>query len=214
MSIDTLTVEKDVVTTKEELEAWKAERAKNRPRGGEPTRPPELDPDPTRKSRDWEDDVNLLVAFLKGLKSLMKYLIDHRVPVEPAQLFASGFPEVEQNINWAISDLYDIVTTAEPKNHPCYVGLQVRGLTEAPLALKMRETEDRVNDSPVPAVLERFDSILGSLFPVLASLEPVREFKEALESRIKHGGDKGLISLNIFRDQARPWITYPSKTGR
>lgn len=207
MPVADLVVEKDVVTTKEELEEWKRQRAGQRERGGEPTHPPSLEPG-KYKGGDWEDDINLLVAFLKGLKRLMKYLIENRVPAGPAGLFNKVFPDIEQAINWAISDLYDIAAAATPKDHPCYVGLQVRGMTDDALALKMGETEDRINHSPVTAVLERFDSILRSLFEVLATLEVVNEFKEALESRIKHGGDKGITALNIFRNQARPWESY------
>lgn len=72
------------------------------------------------------------------------------------------------------------MNASDPTSHPCYVGLQVRELTGEPLALKARELDDRINDSPPVAVLERVDSILGSLIPVLFSLEPVKEFKETL----------------------------------
>src|SRR5262249_30278864 len=108
------------------------------------------------------------------------------------------------NINWAIADLYDIANAPDPKAHPCYMALQARGLTEQSLELKMAETDDRIHDSPPVAVLERFDSIMRSLIPVLYSLEPVKEFKETLESRFKHGGDKAILTLNILRDH-QPW---------
>lgn len=199
--VEALVSEKDVITTKEELEEWKRKRAEQRQRGGEPERPTGLDP---KGKGGWQGDVNLLVAFLKGLKRLMEVLINDRVPEEPANRFKVVFPEVEQNINWAISDLYDIANAANPNEHFGYLGLQARGLTEQSLEHKMAETDDRINDSPPVAVLERFDQIMGSLIPVLYSLEPVKEFKETLESRIKHGGDKMIQSLNIFRDQ-QPW---------
>jgi hypothetical protein len=193
----------DVVTTKEELERWKEKRARQRQRGGEPTHPPTLEPGRSRRG-SWQGDVNLLVAFLKGLKRLMQLLIDQRVPDEPAKRFKAVFSDVEQNINWAISDLYDIANAPDPNAHPCYMALQARGLTEQSGELKMAEADDRIHDSPPVAVLEQFDSIMGSLIPVLYSLEPVKEFKEALESRIKHGGDKAILTLDIFRDQ-QPW---------
>lgn len=193
----------DIVTTKEELDRWKEERARQRQRGGEPTHPPILAQDPSRRG-GWQDDLNLLVAFLKGLKRLMRLLIDQRVPDEPAKRFQAVLSDVEQNIDWAISDLYDIANATDPKAHPGYNALQARGLTEKSLELKMAETDDRIHDSPPVAVLERFDSIMGSLIPVLYSLEPVKEFKETLESRLKHGGDKAIVTLDIFRDQ-QPW---------
>jgi hypothetical protein len=200
--VETLVSEKDVVTTKKELDEWKERMAEQRRRdGGEPEHPPGLDP---KGKGGWQGDVNLLVAFLKGLRKLMERLINDRVPDEAAKRFNAVLPEVVQNINWAISDLYDIANAPNPTGHPCYVALEARGLTEESLELKMAETSDRINDSPPVAVLERFDQIMGSLIPVLYSLEPVKEFKETLESRIKHGGDKMIQSLNIFRDQ-QPW---------
>jgi hypothetical protein len=199
--VETLVSDKDVITTKQELDEWKQKRAEQRQRGGEPEHPPGLDP---KGKGGWQGDVNLLVAFLKGLRNIMELLINQRVPEEPAKRFNQVFPDVEQNINWAISDLYDIATVPDPTSHPCYVGLQTRGLTEESLELKMAETDDRINDSPPVAVIERFDQIMGSLIPVLYSLEPVKEFKETLESRIKHGGDRAIQTLDIFRDQ-QPW---------
>ena len=41
------------------------------------------------------------------------------------------------------------------------------------------------------------DRILGSLSPILSALEPVKEFKETLESRLKNDGDAGLQELNL-----------------
>jgi hypothetical protein len=199
--VETLVSEKDVITTKKELDEWKERMAQQRQRGGEPAHPPALDP---KGKGGWQGDVNLLVAFLKGLQKLMERLIADRVPDDSAKRFNAVFPDVVQNINWAISDLYDIANAVDPKGHPCYMALEARGLTEESLELKMAETDDRINDSPPVAVLERFDHIMGSLIPVLYSLEPVKEFKETLESRIKHGGDKVIQSLNIFRDQ-QPW---------
>ena len=141
---------------------------------------------------------------MKGLRRLMRHLIDQRIPDDAAIRFDAVWDDVEQNINWAISDLYDIANSPDPGSHHGYRALEVRGLTGDPLELKMAETDDRIHDSPPVAVLERFDQIMGSLIPVLYSLEPVKEFKETVESRIKHGSDKTIISLDIFRDQ-QPW---------
>jgi hypothetical protein len=87
---EALVSEKDVITTKEELERWQKERARQRQGGGEPTHPPTLDPSQSRRG-SWQGDVNLLVAFLKGLKKLMELLINQRVPDEPAERFKGGF---------------------------------------------------------------------------------------------------------------------------
>jgi len=190
--METDTLAPDIVTTKEELEKWKEKRARQRGGDGEPTHPPHLE-SRNYKAGGWQDDVNLLVQFLKGLKTLMRFLIEHRVPEKPSRLFAECLDEVEENINKAISDLYDI----DSDTHAAYLGLQARECTAKPLKLKIREYYRSIVSRPLPAVLERIDSILRSLFPVLATLEPVNEFKEALESRIKHDGDREIISLNL-----------------
>jgi len=41
------------------------------------------------------------------------------------------------------------------------------------------------------------DRILGSLFPILFALEPVKEFKATLESKLKNDGDDGIQDLNL-----------------
>ncbi len=179
------------VTTREELEAWKAERARKRKEEGTTGNPPMTDP--KKRRRGWEDDIDLLAEFLQGVKTLMRFLIDHRVPANPSKLFSSCFKEIEQNINDAISDLYSIPS----EDHLAFQELAARGLAGKQLKLKLREYYGRITHGPLPAVLERVDSILKSLFPVLGTLEPVNEFKEALESRLKHGGDRGIISLNL-----------------
>lgn len=87
---------RDTITTKKELDEWKEKMARQRQRGGEPTQPPALDPKSYGRG-GWQDAINLLVAFLKGIKDIMELLIGDRVPVQPAELFEKLFPEVEQN---------------------------------------------------------------------------------------------------------------------
>jgi hypothetical protein len=188
----TATVVDDIVTTKEELEAWKKERAQKRLDGGQSVSPPFFDPK-KHKPGDWQYDLNLLIQFLSGVKTLMRFLIDNRVPEGPSKMFSSCFPEIERNIDEAINDL----STIDSEDHVAFRDLKQRGCTGKPFRLKFREYVRRITSGPVPAVLERVDSILRSLFPVLATLEPVNEFKEALESRLKHDGDRGIISLNL-----------------
>jgi len=178
-------------STKEELEQWKRERAEKRKQGGTTEHPPMIDA--TKRKRGWEEDINLLVEFLQGVKKLMGFLIKDRVPTNPAKLFAASYLSIEENINDAISDLYSI----DAEKHVALQELKAAGCTGKPLKLKLREYYRRITSGPVVAVLERVDSILRSLIPALATLEPVNEFKEALESRLKHDGDRGIISLNL-----------------
>lgn len=188
----------DMITTKEELEEWRRKRAKERKRGGEPSIPNSLDPSKSNLS-GWHEDIAILAQFLRGLKSLMKFLIQHRVPVNPSKLFSASLPEVEQTINDVISDLYSI----DSSDHVAYRALRETGLTDRPLRLKFREYIRRGISSPVVAVLKMADRILGSLFKVFTQLEPVKEFKETLESRIEYDGDREIISLNLSGNEQR-----------
>ena len=182
----------DVPTTKEELEEWRKQQAKKRRghTGGTP-RSPERDRE-QQGGGGFEDDVRELIAFLMWLIEVMEKLIKERIPEDQAELFIETFPDIEYHIQSAISDLREIDST----EHVLYRALQVEGLTGKPRQLKTRELSNRVHHSPVASVLEMADNILESLFEVLTQLSPVKEFKEALESGIKHGGDRGIISIN------------------
>jgi hypothetical protein len=114
---------------------------------------------------------------------VMTSLIEDRVPEKQRKLFLDCWPIVEVRIDIAIAEIRTIGT----ENDTRYIKLHNAGLTGAPLKLKLRENWRRIGASPVPAVLEMADRILGSLFPILTALEPVKEFKETLESRLKHG---------------------------
>lgn len=61
--------------------------------------------------------------------------------------------------------------------------------------LKKEPHAERIATGPVVSVLEMADRILGSLFKVWTQLEPVKELKETLESKIKHWADREIIDL-------------------
>ena len=44
-------------------------------------------------------------------------------------------------------------------------------------------------------MLEIADTIVGSLAEVFHVLEPVKEWKEIAEARVKYGGDKPLLTI-------------------
>ena len=67
----------------------------------------------------------------------------------------------------------------------------------------MREFYERVDQSPPPKALKMGNTILGSLSKVFPLLEPVKEYKEVVESRLKNGGDQGLNQLNLNRRATR-----------
>jgi hypothetical protein len=140
----------------------------------------------------WDEDRDGLIQFLEDLKTLLDFLINNRVPPEPRKLFLETFPEVQGHIDDVIGQIRK--TSDGDATHKKLVE---RGLTGKSLKLKLRELYHRVTDSPAEAVVHMADVILGSLFPVFLALEPVKEFKETLEARLKHGGDSGIISLNL-----------------
>jgi hypothetical protein len=144
----------------------------------------------------WADDRNHIIEFLQDLKTIMDYLIKNRIPDEPAALFIDRFPEVAKRIDSAVTQLDEIKSRVDD----LYKKLQDLGLTEEEGRLKFREFYEGVTTRAVGEVLHTGDTILGSLCEALFVLEPVKEFKEILESRLKNGGDKSIItSLNIFR---------------
>jgi hypothetical protein len=60
-------------------------------------------------------------------------------------------------------------------------------------------------------VLEIADTIAGSLAEVFHVLEPVKEWKEIAEARVKYGGDKPL--LTILNLSGREQIDWDSKSS-
>lgn len=192
MSTNTIADDVDVkqeVTTKEELEDLKRRLAELRTNRSNTPSGDALEGRPY----GWEDDIDGLAIFLEDLKQLMSFLIADRVLEEDRQLFIDCWPIIELQIDIAIAEL----RTINADDHPLYVKLHNAGLAGTPLKLKLREYWRRVKASPLPAVLEMADRILGSLFPILNALEPVKEFKETLESRLKNDGDAGIQGLNI-----------------
>ncbi len=187
-TLDRVATKKEKVETKEELEDLRARLADLRQ--GQSKTPSQ---DPSGKRPSWSDDVDDLAAFLEHLKAAMKFLIDDRVPEKPRKLFSDCLPIIDVRIDIAIEELRQI----DSEDHVMYVKLFNAGLTGKPRELKVREYKRRIGHSPVSAVLEMADRILSSIFPILNVLEPVKEFKETLEGRLKNDGDAGLQSLNI-----------------
>jgi hypothetical protein len=121
----------------------------------------------------------------------MRFLVEKSVPEKSRELLLECLPEGEANIDNAIEELRSI----DSPTHSLYRALQRLGLTGKALLLKLGELGERIATGPVVSVLEMADRILGSLFKVLTQLEPVKELKETLESKIKHGADQEIIDL-------------------
>lgn len=177
------------VTTKEELEDLRKRLREIRGQASNAATGKALD----GKPYGWQDDIDGLVVFLEDLKQVMTFLIHDRVPEKQRQLFLDCWDATDVRIDIAIAQLRTIANDDDP----IYVELHNAGLTKKPLGLKLREYFLRIGASPVPAVLEMADRILGSLFPILNALEFVKEFKETLESRLRNDGDAGLQGLNL-----------------
>jgi hypothetical protein len=203
MSVATEVDVRQKITTKEELEDLKERLKQIKGQASNAATGKALE----GKPNGWQDDVDGLVAFLEDLKEVMKFLIGQRVLKEQRQLFLDCWEAIEVRIDIAIAQL----RTIRNDDDEIYVELHNAGLTKKPLGLKLREYFRRITSSPVPAVLEMADRILGSLFPILVALEPVKEFKETLESKLKHDGDAGLQDLNLSgREQ---WWKQASKSA-
>jgi hypothetical protein len=189
MPVATETDVKTEVTTKEELDDLRRRLAEWRSRQANTPSGKALN----GKPYGWEDDLDGLAVFLQDLKEVIKFLVNDRVIEQDRQAFADYLPEIEVRIDIAIAKLRAI----DNNDDELYVKLHNASLTGKPLKVKLGEYWRRIKRSPVVAVLKMADTILGSLFPILAELEPVKEFKETLESKLENDGDAGLQSLNI-----------------
>ena len=185
-----ITTQYEEVTTKEELEALRKRLKKQR---RDDTRSPIPGEPENESSSDWRDNITALVAFLTDLRTIMDYLIKERVSEDARELFRQYFDTAALRISIAIGAL----TLIDSEENELFVRLVDAELTGTPLLIKLREFWGGIGRRPVIAVLELADRILGSLFPILSELEPVKEFKEMLEERVKHGGDAGFQSLNL-----------------
>jgi BMFP domain-containing protein YqiC len=180
---------KTEVTTKEELAELKRRLSELRAQKSNAPSGNAL----TGKPYGWQDDIDGLAVFLEDLKQVMKFLVGNRVLKQQQKLFNDCWDDIETRIDLAIAEL----RTIDSDTHDTYIKLYNARLTGNPLKLKIGEYWRRVKGSPVVAVLEMADRILGSLFPILNALEPVKEFKETLESKLKNDGDEGLQGLNL-----------------
>jgi hypothetical protein len=186
------TAEPDVkqeVTTKEELEDLRRRLEEIRGRDAKTPSGAAL----KGKPYGWEDDLDGLAVFLEDLKQVVTFLVNYRVLEEQRPPFADYLPEFAVRIDIAIAEL----RTIDNADHPLYIKLYNARLAGKRAKVKLGEYWRRVKGSPVVAVLKMADTILGSLFPVFYALEPVKEFKETLESKLENDGDAGLQSLNI-----------------
>jgi hypothetical protein len=158
------------------------------------------------KPYGWQDDIDGLAVFLEDLKQVMKFLVNNRVLLADRKLFNDCWETIVLRIDIAIAEL----RTIADDDDALYAQLYNAGLTGTPLKLKLREYWKRISGSPVVGVLGMADRILGSLLPILVALEPVKEFKETLESKLQHDGDEGLQTLNITgREQ---WWKHAGKS--
>jgi hypothetical protein len=138
-------------------------------------------------------DVDGLVWFLENLSDILIHLIANRIPTESSIQLTGHWEMINVRIALAIANL----RTIDSANHPLYIGLYNAGLAEEALDIKLGEYQRRKDESPVLSVLEMADRILGSLFRILTELEPVKEFKETIESKIKYGADNDITAPDL-----------------
>ena len=142
---------------------------------------------------NWDEGRNALMEFLKDLTALLDFLVNHRIPGDSQDLFIECLADTTVHVNSVITQLGQMKT----EGGPTYDKLQSAGLTGKSLRLKLREFYRHIKTSPVEAVLKMADTILGSLTEAFPPLELVQEFKETVETKLKHGGDNGIITLNL-----------------
>lgn len=85
------------------------------------------------------------------------------------------------------------------------------GQTGGPPHQQLRDLYESISTESLSIVLEIADTIVGSLAEVFHVLEPVNEWKEIAEARVKYGGDKPL--LTILNLSGRERIDWDSKAS-
>ena len=149
---------------------------------------------------NWEEGRDALIKFLEDMKTILNFLVKERIPDEPQALFLDCLPEIEKTINDVINQLSAIGSSGDE----ILKKLREVELSQKALELKLREFYERLDQSPPHKGLKVGDTILGSLVKVFSVLEPVKEYKEIVESRLENGGDRGLTLLNLS-GRERPW---------
>lgn len=180
---------KERVFTKEELDELRRRLSELRDRDANVPSGEAL----SGKPYGWEHDLDGLAIFLQDIKEVIGFVVKERILEAQRPGFVEYLPEIEVRLDIAIATL----KTIDNNDNELYIKLHNAGLTENRLKVKLREYWRRIKGSPIVAVLKMADTILGSLFPIIAELEPVKEFKETLESKLENDGDPGLQSLNI-----------------
>jgi hypothetical protein len=141
----------------------------------------------------WNEGRSALIQFLEDLKTLLGVLVNERLPDETQPLFKVVLLAAGTKIDSVVEVLKKIEQGDE--NHK---KLEAAELTGDALLLKIAEFYDSCNARPPVEVLSSGDIILGSLISVFPILEPVKEYKEVVEQRLKNGGDRRVIeSLNL-----------------
>lgn len=146
---------------------------------------------------DWNEGRDALVQFLNDLQTLLKFLVNQRIPLESRVQFQNGLNAATVQINAAITQLQQAQTEA----HPVAAKLQEVGLRGDSGKLKLREFYEAIKTSPLKAVLKFANIILGSLAKAIPVLELVQEYKETVETKLENGPDAEIISLNIWRTE-------------
>jgi hypothetical protein len=144
---------------------------------------------------EWKSDVQLLTKFLRDTQSILTHVINERIPELKKSFTRTMWGEASSSITSAINTLTGIESSA---NNETFLGLKKAGLVGDSLLAKLDELRESIKRRPLEAVLDMIDVIMGSLSSVLPVLEVVKEAKEVIEHKIKHGGDKGIISLNLY----------------
>jgi hypothetical protein len=187
----TATATSTQVFTREELDALREALSRGRNGIGSYVSPPGWERE-RQPSDNWENDIFLLIKFLKDLCDLLQFLIAKRIPDQQRKGFEIIFEKVQEDVANAIEQLRGI---SGPEDE-LFVGLSRAGLVGDSLLVKLREFSDRITNGPIAAVLEMGDIILGSLGTVL-HLEPLKELKDIIKNRSQFGADDEIIQLHL-----------------
>jgi hypothetical protein len=182
---------KTEVFTREELLALRRALNEGSNGMGSYSAPPEESRD---ESDDWRNDVELLVKFLRDLRDILSGVIESRLPPVDQRRFRALLQNLAPNIEEAMEQLQAI----DGPKAKLFKVLERLGLVSEALLAKLDEFRDRIIEGPLVGVLEMGDTILDSLIAAIELLEPLKELKETIKSKIEYGADGDIIRLNIY----------------
>jgi hypothetical protein len=142
----------------------------------------------------WQSDCEALIQFLLDTQTLVKFLVEHRIPSVQRTKFSACLKDMDSAVTASITSLRQI----NSESHSIYKALAESGMTGPNLGLKLSALRDAFSSTSVLTALGIARRILGSLGRLNPLIELFKELIETIEDRLKRSPDDEIIKLNLF----------------